>query len=289
MKTVVNDFSGWVDNDRPRRTARPIFSHDLRDAMAARIAGRMRHGDLQGVFHLVFPQFVMRINAVSFEHGLNGNKSDLIVTFKRLCQFFKRWEPQLLTPRSPVLEKIKVHDHATIVGQVDGCYFFPVSIDPGVQLQCRCCLSQDAVMRIRRCGLYSTYRMGDGKMVHFRQRNHPYTGENKDRNHDGYQLLFLIHFHWVHHTLKKSLFHNTITFYGLVQLSQILCENMEKEWPHAKTQRKKAKLGGADGGETELFFVISAPGLFIYYRPAVVLEFSQLAAPFSSVPRPQVV
>ena len=115
MESVVNDFTGGVDNDRPGRTARPIFSHDLRDSAGDRITGGMCHGNLESVLQLVLPQFILRIDAVPLENSLHRNEFYPVIAFKRPGQFLNSWEPQLLTPRSPVLEKIKVNDFAAIV------------------------------------------------------------------------------------------------------------------------------------------------------------------------------
>ncbi|UCD33298.1 MAG: hypothetical protein JSV38_05365, partial [Desulfobacterales bacterium] len=50
MKTIVNDSSARVDNNCPRRTSRPIISHDFRNLTGIRIPDRMRHGNFHSVF-----------------------------------------------------------------------------------------------------------------------------------------------------------------------------------------------------------------------------------------------
>lgn len=79
MKSVENDLSEGVDNDRPGRTTRAIASHDLWCLADHGITGRMRHGDCQGAFHLVLVKFVRRVETMSFEHRPYGEKKHLWV------------------------------------------------------------------------------------------------------------------------------------------------------------------------------------------------------------------
>lgn len=83
--------------------------------MGLRIAGCMRHGDLQIIFELVFPKLIFRIRTVSFKYRLNSHKLDVIGFFKFLSELFEGWEPNPLTARSPVLKKIKVNHFAPVV------------------------------------------------------------------------------------------------------------------------------------------------------------------------------
>jgi len=88
MKTVVNDLSGRIDNDRPGGTPRAVGFHDLRCLMGVGIAGRMCHGYLQRILDLVLPEFIRRVETVAFEHRLDRDKPDRIVVCVSLRQFF---------------------------------------------------------------------------------------------------------------------------------------------------------------------------------------------------------
>lgn len=87
--------------------------------MRLMISGRMRHGNLQFIFKLVFAKLVFGIDTVTFKYGLNSNKHNIIGIFKCLRELLEGWKPNPLTARSPILKKIKVNDLATVVAEPD--------------------------------------------------------------------------------------------------------------------------------------------------------------------------
>lgn len=87
MEPVVSNMPARIDNDGPGGPSRPVGSHNRRRLMGVGVAGRMRHGDFQGIFHLVLANFIRCIEIVTLEDRLNGDKFDLIVVVVSLRDF----------------------------------------------------------------------------------------------------------------------------------------------------------------------------------------------------------
>lgn len=137
MKSIVGHPPGRIDNYGPGGATRAVIFHNLRCLAGVGIAGSMRHGDLQGILDLVFPEFVRRVGTVAFEYRLNGDEFDRIVVRVNLRDLLQCREPRLAAPRSPVLEEIEVNDVAPVIPQANGSSGISIAVDPGVQIQFR--------------------------------------------------------------------------------------------------------------------------------------------------------
>lgn len=159
VKIIENHLAGGIDNHCPGRTARAIVAHDLWNAVGLLISGRMRHGDFQLIFELVFSKFIFGIDTESFKHRLNTHKYNIIALFKGLGQLFEGWKPNPLATRSPVLKEIQIDDLAAIVAQADGLDRTAATINPVGQIQLRRHLALDAVWRDGRCDWQFKWRI----------------------------------------------------------------------------------------------------------------------------------
>ena len=153
MKSIVGHLPGRIDNHGPGGAPRAVIFHDRRRLAGVGIAGRMRHGDLQGILDLVLPEFVRRVGTIAFEYRLDGDEFDRIVIRVSLRDLLQCREPRLAASRSPVLEEIEVNDAAPVIPQANGSGGISIAVDQRVQIQFRRLAAQDTVFLGRRCGL----------------------------------------------------------------------------------------------------------------------------------------
>ena len=173
MKSIVGHLPGRIDNHGPGGAPRALTFHDLQRLAGVGIAGRMRHGDFQGILDLVLPEFVWRVETVAFEYRLNGDEFDPIVVRVSLRDLPKCREPRLAAPRSPVLEKIEVNHAAPVIPQANGSGGISIAVDLRVQIQFRRLAAQDTVFCSRRRGLQSD-------LCQHRQRSHGHARTNQN-------------------------------------------------------------------------------------------------------------